>query len=76
MRFDVFVPKRLIALEYQGEQHFRDTFKVGGQHETSSWDLVKSGACQKAGITLLEIPYEAELSEENVKTILTPILFP
>lgn len=70
MRFDVFVPSRMLAFEYHGEQHFRDTFKVGGQIQSSKWDESKAAICLRAGITLLEVDFDHPVTTDSIEVLL------
>jgi len=57
MEFDVFIPSLNVALEYQGQQHYNFHFMYGSEKCTQQRDTEKKDACQKIGITLIEIPY-------------------
>ena len=57
-RFDFFLPKYNIAIEYQGEQHFRDNgFAREGLLIVQQRDEIKRQYCKENKITLWEIPY-------------------
>jgi hypothetical protein len=66
LRFDVFVPEKQLAFEYQGEQHFKDTYKLGDSKKSGKWDEGKAAACFKAGITLLDFRHDDEITVERV----------
>ena len=56
MQLDLFLPDLSIALEYQGQHHYRNIFK------SSVWnsfqrDEEKRSTCRNQGITLIQIPY-------------------
>ena len=70
LRFDIWVPSRNLAVEYQGEQHFRDVSYVGAKSRSQTWDHAKAAACQKAGIALVEIPFSASM--DDIKNTLRP----
>lgn len=55
--FDIFIPKLNLALEYQGEQHYDWHYLYGSPTEQRLRDDEKRRFCQKAGISLIEIPY-------------------
>lgn len=57
-RFDFFLPDYRIAIEYQGEQHFRDNgFAREGLNKIQERDTIKREYCQQNNIILIEIPY-------------------
>ena len=57
MELDIFLPSVSLAIEYQGEQHYRWHF-IFGSPQLQQWrDTEKKEACNKAGITLVEIPF-------------------
>ena len=57
MRLDIFLPKELLAFEYQGEQHYHDVYALGNLWIQKEKDKEKRIACKENGITLIEIPY-------------------
>ena len=57
MRLDIFLPKKLLAFEYQGEQHYYDIYSFGPQWTYSIRDEEKRIICKEKGITVIEIPY-------------------
>lgn len=67
-RFDFFLPDYNLAIEYQGEQHFRDNqFFKEELNTIQKRDNIKRQYCQTNNIELLEIKY-TEL--KNIKAIL------
>ena len=58
MELDIFVPSFCLAFEFQGEQHFGWHFLSGSPDIQQKRDLEKREACNKAGITLINIPYD------------------
>ena len=61
MELDVFVRSQKLAIEYQGEQHFRPLEYCGGEkglQKRKSLDQEKRKACKKNGIILIEIDYD------------------
>jgi len=79
IQLDVFVPKFLLAFEYQvflgfcstnwcqkGEQHYSDIYPLGGMLENELRDAEKRAVCESAGICLIEIPYWWDLTKESL----------
>jgi len=54
---DVYVPEHNLAVEYQGQQHYEDTFKWHNADKQCILDYEKSQHCADAGVTLAHIPY-------------------
>lgn len=68
-RFDFFLPDYNMAIEYQGEQHFRDNgFFKDGYKTVVYRDNIKRQYCHEHNIELLEIKY-TEI--KNIDAILT-----
>ena len=68
-RFDFYLPKFNLAIEYQGEQHYRDNnFFKDTLNSIQKRDLIKRQYCQDNKIELLEIKY-TEL--KNIEAILS-----
>lgn len=57
MEFDIFLPKEGLAIEYQGEQHYRDIYLLGSGWNQKEKDEEKRILCREKEITLIEIPY-------------------
>lgn len=58
--FDFYLPYYNIAIEYDGEQHFRPVDFFGGKEKFKkqlNHDRTKDEFCKNNGITLLRIPY-------------------
>ena len=69
-RIDIFIPSKNIAIEYQGEQHYKPVDYFGGEKafiETQKRDKWKIDLCIKNNIKLLEWPYPLKISQESVK---------
>jgi hypothetical protein len=62
IEIDVLVPGLRLGLEYQGEQHYIDSRRVGQQAVQAETDESKSLACARSGITLIEVPYTWDLT--------------
>jgi hypothetical protein len=56
-QLDTFVPFLMIALEYQGEQHFWQTTQAIDTQDTQKRDSEKRKICRSLGISLIEVPY-------------------
>ena len=58
LRFDLYLPDHRIAIEYDGEQHFKP--KRGGESEfrrTQARDSFKDAFCDENQIHLIRVPY-------------------
>ena len=67
-KFDFFIPKYNLAIEYNGEQHYKEkTGFFDGLEKTKKRDKVKEEYCKRNNIELMIIPYW-EL--ENIEAIL------
>jgi very-short-patch-repair endonuclease len=56
LRFDFFLPEYNLAIEYNGKQHYHNTY-FGGLEERKRLDLLKRKYCFTNNIKLLEIKY-------------------
>ena len=59
-RFDFYIPSLNIAIEYDGEQHYKSIDAWGGEEYLESVrqsDALKNDFCEYMGIDLLRIPY-------------------
>ncbi len=71
MSFDIYLSKYRIAIEYQGEQHFRPVDRFGGEEafkDLSYRDRLKKEISLKQGIILIEFLYSENLTQELVQT--------
>lgn len=57
MELDVYLPEERLAFEYQGEGHYRDIYSLGSRWRQKQHDQEKRDACQRHGITLVEVPF-------------------
>ena len=57
LKFDFYVPKFNICIEYDGEFHYRDIFKNGDLEKQKNRDLTKNNFCIKNNMKLIRIPY-------------------
>ncbi len=67
MELDVFLPKEKLALEYQGEQHFKDIYSMGVRQRRKEQDDEKRQACADRGITLVEVPFWWDQTKESLQ---------
>lgn len=60
LRFDFYIPKQNICIEYDGEQHYKSLKCFGGDEELKKIkkrDKIKNKFCVDNGINLIRIPY-------------------
>lgn len=70
---DIFIPSKSIAIEYQGEQHYKPIKRFGGEkklYQQKLRDEIVRLKCKQNGITLIEWPYYDKVTEETVKKVL------
>lgn len=70
MSYDVFIPHLSIAIEYQGEQHFKPVDFFGGQDSlirTQERDILKKVLSEKNNIKLIYIYYYENVTEALIK---------
>jgi hypothetical protein len=67
---DIFIPSLALAIEYQGVQHYKETFLLGDPKVAASRDKEKKKLCERYGITLLEIPYTWDRTRESILSAL------
>jgi hypothetical protein len=69
-RIDIFIPKLKIAIEYQGEQHYKPVSLFGGEEEFKKIierDSLKKKLCTKNGVQLIYFRYNEKLTEQTVR---------
>lgn len=54
---DIWIPTVKLAVEYQGEQHYKDIYLFGERNIFIARDIQKKIECKRRGITIVEIPY-------------------
>lgn len=67
--FDIFIPLQRIAIEYQGEQHYKPIEVFGGEasfHETVERDAKKRQLSKENGVQVLDWRFDLPVNEENV----------
>lgn len=70
LRFDFYIPKQNIAIEFDGIQHYKPVGYFGGNDafiETQKRDKLKDIYCKEKNIKLVRIPY---FEINNINTIL------
>lgn len=67
MEVDVFVPSLSLGFEYQGKHHYFGNLLFGGDMAFYHKDEEKRKVCEKAGITLIEIPYWWDLDVDSLR---------
>lgn len=77
---DFYLPDYNIAIEYQGEQHFKPVVIFGGDKEfkkTVERDIKKKNLCEKHGIELLYFTYNNKMKEydSSVFTDINDLLY-
>ena len=72
LRFDFYIPKENICIEFQGEQHFKPVKRFGGLSYfaiSQERDKIKREFCKTNGITLIEIDNKEKIHDEISKAI-------
>ncbi len=73
LRFDFYIPKQKIAIEFDGIQHYKTVGYFGGNDgfiETQKRDKLKDVYCKEKNIKLIRIPY---FEIDNINTILDEV---
>lgn len=78
-RFDFYLPKYNLFIEYDGEQHYHTARYFGADEEknelefikTQTYDKIKNKYCKDNNINLLRIPY---WEKKNIETIISDCL--
>lgn len=69
LKFDFYLPKENILIEYDGIQHYKETKQFGGEkafQELKTRDAIKTKFAQDNNIPLLRIPYTEFNNIENI----------
>lgn len=69
-RYDIFVPRLMLAIEYHGEQHYRPISHFGGDQglqRAQARDADKRTKSAKAGVLLIEFGHHEDLTLEAVR---------
>lgn len=68
-RLDIFIPSLRVALEYQGEQHYRPVQHFGGEKvlsKTRERDQRKARACRDSRVILVEWKYNEHVDKATL----------
>lgn len=66
--YDIYIPSKNVAIEYQGQQHYEPLPFFGGQkhfEEQIERDTRKKEISKKQGILLIEWEYSIDINKEN-----------
>lgn len=66
VELDIFIPQLSLAFEYQGKQHYKNIYAIGEHRTVQERDNLKQVLCEKANITLIEVPYWWEGSVDTL----------
>ena len=80
-RLDLFIPTIGIAVEYDGEQHYRYTEfwhkDINGFLDQKKSDLSKDDYCYRSGIKLVRVPFNKMVANsEELKALIDKTEFP
>ena len=70
LELDIYVPKMRLAIEYQGQQHFKPVKIWGGEKglkKLQERDALKAALCRKKDVVLILIDYTEPLTEEYLR---------
>ena len=71
LELDIFIPAHKLAIEYQGQQHFRAIQAWGGESSLrllQGRDARKAKLCAREGIRLIAIDYTEPLNQEHIES--------
>lgn len=67
---DIWIPSRMLAIEYQGVQHFEPSRRFGGREGLAKYrqlDARKREVCLQHGVRLIEVAYDQPLSDQQLQ---------
>ena len=70
LELDIWIPELMLAIEYQGEQHFEPLEHWGGEDglkKRTENDRKKKALCKKLGYRLVEYRYDEQITTESVE---------
>eukprot|EP01027_Heterolobosea_sp_BB2_P018918 GEZU01026579.1.p1 GENE.GEZU01026579.1~~GEZU01026579.1.p1 ORF type:complete len:601 (+),score=135.41 GEZU01026579.1:14-1816(+) len=56
LELDIYIPSFSLALDYNGQQHYKESYIFGPYHNYQHLDAEKVHICKKMGITLINVP--------------------
>lgn len=69
MRLDIYMPDLAVAIEHQGEQHYRPISVFGGANAYSRLqerDALKRALCAKNGVEVVDVRFDAPISKAAI----------
>lgn len=69
-RFDIYLPEVQVAIEYQGQQHFRPVEFFGGEkgyQRAKQRDREKRKKSKAAGVVIVEFKYNEDITERKIQ---------
>lgn len=69
MELDIFIPSLSLAFEFQGFYHFQFYYFSGNSEHMQQRDHSKRVACDKIGVTLINVPYTWDSTTERYSYI-------
>lgn len=69
MRLDIYMPDLAVAIEHQGEQHYRPISVFGGAESYSRLqerDALKRALCAKNGVEVVDVRFDAPISKAAI----------
>jgi len=70
MRLDIYVPELNLAIEHQGEQHYRPVAAFGGKKALTGVferDALKRRLCLQHGITVVDVRYDTAITKAAMR---------
>lgn len=77
MRIDIFLPELNLAIEHQGEQHYRPIEVFGGEEAHArvlERDVLKCQLCLQHGVTMIDVRYDAPITKAAMRQRLRQFL--
>ncbi|MES1997943.1 MAG: hypothetical protein V4446_01385 [Pseudomonadota bacterium] len=70
MRIDIYLPELNLAIEHQGEQHYRPIAVFGGEEAHArvlERDVLKRRLCLQHGVTVIDVRYDAPITKAGMR---------
>lgn len=77
MRLDIYLPELKLAIEHQGEQHYRPLAVFGGEEAHKrivERDALKRSLCAQNGIEVVDFRFDAPLTNRSIRQRLSRFL--